>query len=396
MFTALRSAAEDLARVYDARELSAERAVRAMEDLAAIVNAVQGMVAQTALRVDETSAHARSGDRSSQSLLARKLGIGAGEAREKMETARKLRSLPETDKQVRAGKLSSKQAQMIADAASRNPEAEQRLLDAAEDGLAPLRDACQHAKAEVEDPVERARRQKRLRGLRMWTDTDGMVAGQFRLTPEIGAQVKARIDAEVQRIFRAKRKGSEHEPHDAYAADALAEFVLADRQASEQNREGRRRTAQQDPVEARVHILIDHGALMRGGAVEGEVCEIPGVGPVNVEWVRELIGSAFLTAVIKKGRDLLTVAHLGRHVPAELQTALLVSGRECDVAGCNHRGYLERDHAHDYAKGGLTAYWNLRWLCYVHHRLKSSGWILGPPDPTTGKCELRAPKSRAA
>jgi hypothetical protein len=395
MFTALRTAAEDLARVYDARELSAERAVRAMEDLAAIVGAVQGMLAHTALRVGETAAHATHGDRSSQSFVARKLGIGPGEAREHMETARKLRSLPETDKQVRAGKLSSKQARLIADAASKNPEAEPRLLNAADDGLAPLRDACQHAKAEVEDPLERARRQKHLRTFRTWTDTDGMVAGQFRLTPEIGAQVKARIDAEVQRIFRARRKGSEHEPHDAYAADACAELMLADRQQPEENRRSRR-AKPKDAVEARVHILIDHGALMRGGAVEGEVCEIPGVGPVNIEWVREMLGSAFLTAVIKKGKDLLTVAHLGRHVPAEVQTALLVSGRECDVEGCNHRGYLERDHTQDYAKGGLTAYWNLRWLCYVHHRRKSSGWILGPPDPKTGKCTVTPPSARAA
>jgi hypothetical protein len=30
----------------------------------------------------------------------------------------------------------------------------------------------------------------------------------------------------------------------------------------------------------------------------------------------------------------------------------------------------------------------LIWLCYVHHRLKSTGWILGPPDTETGKREL--------
>ena len=61
---------------------------------------------------------------------------------------------------------------------------------------------------------------------------------------------------------------------------------------------------------------------MRGGATGGEVCEIAGVGLVNIEWVRELIGSTFLTAIVKRGKDILTVAHLGRHVPAEIQTAL--------------------------------------------------------------------------
>jgi hypothetical protein len=150
------------------------------------------------------------------------------------------------------------------------------------------------------------------------------------------------------------------------------------------------------PTKFNVHVLISHGALMRGGAVEGEVCEIPGVGPVNATWVRELLGEAFVSAVITKGKDIFTVAHLGRHIPAEVQTALIVSGHECSVKGCGMRGYLERDHVHEYGKGGPTAFWNLRWLCYVHHRLKSQGWTLGPPDPLTGKCELRAPPQRAA
>ena len=133
---------------------------------------------------------------------------------------------------------------------------------------------------------------------------------------------------------------------------------------------------------------------MRGGAVEGETCEIPGVGPVDAAWVRELLGSAFVTAVIKRGKDILSIAHLGRHIPAEIVTALLVSGRECDVETCNHRGYLERDHIHDYAQGGLTAFLNLAWLCYVHHRLKSEGWTLSAPDPKTGKRKLRSPPGR--
>ena len=144
-----------------------------------------------------------------------------------------------------------------------------------------------------------------------------------------------------------------------------------------------------------MHISVDHGALVRGGAVDGEVCEIPGVGPVDFTWVRDLIGSAFLTVVIKRGKDIRTVAHLGRHIPAEVQTALLVSGRECDVEGCHNRGYLERDHTRDHAKGGPTSFENLGWLCYLHHRLKSSGWILGDRDPVTRKRTLRAPPERA-
>jgi hypothetical protein len=176
-------------------------------------------------------------------------------------------------------------------------------------------------------------------------------------------------DAEARRIFRAHR-GRDHEPHDAYAADALAAFV---RNPADPDRP-------RDP-NATVHVIIDHGALLRGGTADGEVCEIAGVGPVDINWVRTLIGSAFLTAVIKRGKDILTVGHLGRHVPAEIQTALLVSGHECQIEGCYQRGYLERDHTHDHAHGGPTAYWNLKWLCAQDHRRKTRGWTLGPPTP---------------
>ncbi len=146
------------------------------------------------------------------------------------------------------------------------------------------------------------------------------------------------------------------------------------------------------------HVVIDHEAVVRGNALPGETCEIPGLGPVNAQWVRELLGEAFVTAIIKKGKDITTVAHLGRHIPAELRTAMIVTGRECFVEGCGCREYLELDHCEvDFAKGGPTALWNLGWICSPDHRRKTQGWLLGPPDPITGKRRLDPPgASRAA
>ena len=335
------------------------------------------MVASGARRVSETSAS--TADAAAE--VAKTLGAGVGEVRGAIETAKKLEELPATDRAVREGRLSGREAQLIAGAATKNPAAEESLLAIAEQGLVPLRDACVRARAAVEDPAERAKRHHRQREWRSWTDADGMLAGRFRFAPEVGAQLKAKIDQQVQQIFKARKAGTDHESLDAYAADAVAGFVLTDRTE----------TSAASPPNAYVHVVVDHGALIRGGTADGEVCEIPGVGPVDVGWVTELLGSAFLTVVIKNGKDILTVAHLGRHVPAEVMTALIVGGRECDVEGCNHRGYLERDHVDDHAKGGPTSFENLGWLCYRHHRLKSAGWILGPADPETRKRTLRPP-----
>ncbi len=385
---AARQSLDEIASEFDAAALAPEVALRVVDEFGAIRRVVDGMLAKATKRVVESDLVERDG----AALVARTLGVRTGEVRAAISTATKLEALPATDAAVREGRLSAGAAQMIAVAATANPAAEEDLLRVAADGLVPLQDACVKARAAVEDPAARRARQQRLREFHSWTDSDGMIAGRFRLTPEVGGPVTKVIEAEVQRIFRSRKAGTDHEPNCAYAADAFAAFVLAGATGTA----GEPASRPKKGLDVTVHILVSHGALVRGGVVDAEVCEIPGVGPVDVAWVKELLGSAFVTAIIKKGKDILTVAHLGRHIPAEVQTALLVSGRACDIEDCNHRGYLERDHVDDYAKGGPTSFANLGWLCYRHHRLKTSGWTLGPRNAQTRKRTLRPPPERAS
>ncbi len=374
-----RKTLETIAAEFDGATLTGEQAVRLVDELGVIRRLTDAVLAKAAKRVEDTAAHLRGSDRDAVQFVARTVGINPSEARRVISAANKLEDLPVADEAVREGRLSSRQAQMIADAASVNPGAERALLAAAAEGMVPLRDACIVARARAEDPADRAARHHGARTLRTWTADDGMLEGHFRLEPEVGARFRAALDTETQRIFRSRRASGPRESPDAYAADALMNLATDERGAA-------KRTS------TTVHVVIDHDALTRGATAGGETCEIPGVGPVSVEWVRNQLGEAFVTAIIKKGRDITTVAHLGRHVPAELQTALIVGGRECDVAGCHHRGYLERDHCEvDFAAGGPTARWNLAWLCAVHHRRKTKGWLLGPPDERTGKRTLRPP-----
>lgn len=387
--TATRTALETLAREFEPCTLTGEHAVRVVNELGAIRRLVDGMIGKAAKRVEETSAHKRSGnsERDAAQLVGRAVGADTSEARRAISTAKKLEKLPETDAAVRAGRLSARQAELVADAATANPGAERALLEAAAEGIVPLKEACVTARAHAEDATKRAARQHAARRLRIWTAADGMVEGHFRLAPEVGGRFKAAIDAGTQRIFRARRTTGPHESHDAYAADVLADLVPVDSPAPN----GSAKSAGSKTV-TNVHVVIDHTALVRGNAVQGETCSIPGVGPVNVAWVREMLGEAFVTAVIKKGRDITTVAHFGRHIPAELQTAMTVGGRECDVGSCHGRGYLERDHCEvDFANGGPTAWWNMAWLCSVHHRRKTSGWKLSARDPHNGKRTLEPP-----
>jgi hypothetical protein len=325
-----------------------------LEKLGAIRRLADGMLAKAAKRVEDTAEHTRGTDRTAAELCARVTGVSPGEAKRAIEVAGKLESLPATDAAVRAGSLSARAADLIVSAASEDPTVEQQLIKAAGRGMVPLRDAVIAARARREDEAARAKRQHAARSFRTWTAADGMVEGHFTVTPQVGGAIKAVIEKGTGKRFRAARKDGAHESQDAYAADAFADAVIGDPDATPA-KSGGGWTA---------NVLVDHEALKRGHAVDGETCEIPGVGPVSVEWVRELLGSAFVTAVIKQGKDITTVAHFGRHIPAELRTAMIVSGRECSIEGCSGREYLELDHCEtDYADHGPTAWGNLAWLC---------------------------------
>ncbi len=376
--TAVADTLEVLARGWKARRRGKRNSVAVMEQLGRARRFFDVLTCEVSKEIAETDAFVEHGDRNAAELCARMMGVETGEAKRAIANATRLESLPETEAAFRAGRLSAQQVTLISQVAVRDPSLEAELLEHADEGLVPLRDACVAAYARTEDPEARSKRHHAARSLKMWTAADGMVEGRFSLAPEVGGGLKALIEDETRRVLRAKsREGFRDELH-AYAADAFAELLLG-------------------PATGRVghtvNVVIDHAALVRGNPGPGERCEIPGVGPVSRSWVRELLrGDAFVNAIVKKGKDITTVAHLGRHVPAEVRTAMIVEGRECCVQDCHARGYLEIDHSEvDFAKGGPTAKWNLGFLCAPDHTRKSNGWKLGVPDPHTGKRVLLPP-----
>jgi hypothetical protein len=392
------SALERAARDFDPSACSGQDVIDIVTVAGRISRLNDGIVGRAAKRVEDTAAYTYQGDRSAPELCDRLVGRGSGEAKRAIETATKLESLPATAAAVRAGKLSAQASGLIAAAAVDDPSVERELVKAAVHGMPKLREKCVAVRAAREDQAARSARQHRARSFTMWSNVDGMTEGHFQVTPEVGGAIKAKIDEETRRRFREARHDGTRDSQDAYAADALAVVILGDPETAAGEDETSTKAAPAARPSYYVHVMIDYEALLRCSTRPGETCEIPGTGPVNVEWVRSLLGEAFVTAIVKKGKDITTVAHLGRHIPAELRTAMIVSGRECSITRCTGREYLELDHCEvDHAKGGPTAKWNLAWMCSIHHTRKTQGWILGPPDPETGKRKLDPPGSwRAA
>jgi len=125
---------------------------------------------------------------------------------------------------------------------------------------------------------------------------------------------------------------------------------------------------------------------VRGHTTAGETCEIAGIGAVPVASVRALLDDAFLAAVITDGRDVTTVAHLGRQPNAYQQTALQAQGVECSTLGCPNRDRLERDHRIPWRVTRHTKLRELDWSCpHCHDRKTHHGDMLAPG---TGKRRL--------
>ncbi|HET9441717.1 MAG TPA: HNH endonuclease signature motif containing protein, partial [Acidimicrobiales bacterium] len=202
-----------------------------------------------------------------------------------------------------------------------------------------------------------------------------------------------RLQRETDRHWRRARadrgNGGEMEAREAHAADALVAMTVGPTEAG--GPPGRR---------ADVVVVVDLRAWRRGGAEPGEVCHIVGGGGVPVAVARELAADPFFKAVVHDGRDILTVAHFGRRMSAELRTALELGrppdlgGVTCVEQGCGRRHGLEWDHVDPVAHGGLTTYDNLRPRCWPHHREKTerdrAAGLLGPsPPPPRGRDESR-------
>jgi hypothetical protein len=125
------------------------------------------------------------------------------------------------------------------------------------------------------------------------------------------------------------------------------------------------------PPRAVVICRVDLSALQRGEVMSGEMCEIPGVGPVPVSVVRELFGDCFLKFIITKGVDIQSVVHYGRYPRAHQRTALQFRDPCCVVPGCGRTFGLQYDHTDPFGQGGPTSLDNLARLCTPHHAMKT-------------------------
>nr|MBA3655379.1 DUF222 domain-containing protein [Actinomycetota bacterium] len=264
-FAEIEEAIAAYAEHFDASSLCGVEALDGMRRAARVEHIAAALKSLCAARVSETQIHRGTGAKSAADLVARETGTTIGDARDAIDTAKRLEDQPSLNDAARSGEVSPQQASAISDAAAADPGAETELLAKVRSGasLNELREEASKIKAAAL-PDREARRTKihDERFLRTWTDPEGAGNLRMRDNPEVIAQLMARIDEETEVIFCEHRREGTRERREAYGADALVRIVTGGA--------GPARSSDQ----AKVIFRIDWAAWLRGWPEGGEVMEL--------------------------------------------------------------------------------------------------------------------------
>jgi hypothetical protein len=309
--------------------------------------------------------------------IARVTGTSVGKAKQTVETGKTLRDSGDLCDALATGELSLDQAGEIATAERARPGcAAQLVATAKEEPFHVLKDKARKISLEAQQNEGLAARQKDARCARVYNDALGMVHIDLALEPHIGTPIVNRAEAEAARLLRAAKKQDRSEPFERHLADAYAALLAGS---------GKGRTTRPELV-----VVVSHGVAKRGwrDVQDGEVCKIPGVGPVAPEIAREIATDAFLSGVFYDGKDLRHMRRWTRNIPVEVRIALEL-GAPPDFDGircvdCGNRFRTENDHVEPRAAGGPTSNDNLDPRCWPCHQAKTER------DRKTGKLTARA------
>ena len=420
MVSCLRAMARDLDGIVQSivvSQISPADAAEMLRDAAAVERRAAVLKTLVAQRATEGGTWAAGGHRSAESWLGSLTGAGYGAARATLNASEKLGELPGLDEAARNGELSEEQLKELGDAAT--PENEQQLLDTARGGNTDaLRKKCKQEKAKSrsdDDERARAERAHRTRFFRGWLDNEGAFRFEGKTTALQGAWLTAQIAEMANKVFKEAWADGRRESSAAYKLDALMRLVASGalggsgaggaggvggvggvggsggwgggvggsggsgggssgRGSGSRGSGGRGSTAN---GVGQVVIRVDASRL----AGDDGVCETD-VGPVPVDdAIGAILGGAFIKILLRDGVDVTKVKHVGRHIPAEVKTAIFErDGYAC--AACGATQCLEVHHYRvDFAKGGATEYWNLLVGCsHCHDLATTKGFRFeGPP-----------------
>lgn len=296
--------------------------------------------------------------------VARLTGSSIGKAKTVVATGAVMASSQDLSSALQNGDLSLDQAVEIASAEESAPGAARDLVAVAqEQPFHVLKEKARKTKLEAEQHRDLASRQHAARRARSHSDGLGMVHIHVELEPHVGAPIVARAEAEAQRLARRAKRARDQEPFERHLADAYAALLSGS---------GNGRAKRPELV-----VLVSHEVAKRGwtDVRDGEMCKIPGIGPVAPQVAKEIASDAFLNGVFYDGKDLRHFKRWSRDIPVEVRVALeLGDGPEFEgvtCIDCGNRFRTEFDHVQPRSARGPTSTGNVKPRCWECHQEKT-------------------------
>jgi hypothetical protein len=320
-------------------------------------------------RFDKSRDYAADGALSVTAWLKWRCKLSGGAAMERVEVARQLEKLPETEAAFAKGDLGfehvavlARTAQHVGAAAVRKEEG--KLLQTAQTmdpgQFTTVAKNFEH-RVDAAGALAEANRAYERRYFHIGEPQDGLVRIDGLLDVEGGATLRAALQPFMKPMKDDTRNYGQR------AADALVEL-------GRQGGSGSKR----DGAGPRPQLIIRATVDTLAGTKGAPAGELEGGGTVPAETVQRYACDSAISRITGQGELDHELNHASRTLPASTRRALEARDRHCVFPGCARPlTWCDGHHIVWWTRGGATALPNLAMLCRPHHRMvHEEGWSL--------------------
>jgi len=319
-------------------------------------------------RFDKSGEYKADGALSLIAWLRWKCKLSGGAAMERVEIARQLEKLPQTEAALASGDVGfqhvailARTAEHVGAAAVRKNEASllqsARTLDPGQ--FVTVAKNFEH-RVDAAGALAETNRAYERRYLHISEPQDGLVRLDGLVDVEGGATLRTALEPFMKPIKGETRSFGQR------SVDALMELC---RQGSGSKRDG---------AGPRPQLIIRASLDTLAGTPGAPAGEVDGGGTVPAETVQRYACDSAIARIIGQGELDHELNHATRTLPAPTRRALESRDRHCVFPGCTRPPiWCDGHHLVWWTRGGATALPNLALLCRPHHRMvHEEGWQL--------------------
>ena len=349
-------------------------------EIRVVIDRSEAVFADGVRRFDKSHEYKADGALSVIDWLKWKCKLSGGAAAERVEIARQLDKLPQTQAALASGTVGYQHVALLAHAAQRVGDAAVRKEEGSLLKVAQTMDPGKFTgvaknfehRVDAEGALTEANRAYGRRYLHVSEPQDGLVRVDGLLDAEGGATLKTALQPFMKPIKDDDRSFGQRQH------DALIELC---RQRGSDKRDG---------AGPRPQLIIRASLDTLAGIPGAPAGELEGGGTVPAATVQRYACDSAIRRITGRGELDYELSHATRTIPPSTRRALEARDRHCVFPGCGRPlNWCDGHHLVWWTKGGPTTLPNLALLCRQHHRMvheegwtlerKEGRWIARPP-----------------